>query len=38
MIVKIIIAHKKKEETAAVATISSTDVLLTEIRDTLKNK
>ena len=38
LIVKLIISHKKKEETSAVAAISSTDALLTEIRDTLKNK
>lgn len=38
LIVKLIIEHKKKEETAAVTSISSTDALLTEIRDALKNK
>jgi len=38
LIVKLIITHKKKEETSAVASISTTDALLTEIRDSLKNK
>ena len=38
LIVKLIISHKKKEETSAVAAMSSTDALLTEIRDALKNK